>query len=239
MQHGRGRARENRGDSNNGNSDCNGDQGTETESKPAGTQERQQSRGKYCGGGCGKNKSADKTSEWSREETEESASEEEVDTAEGAGEARRPLTAAIGEYEESGVKDDPGGSAAGGGATANTTSMAANKDGAGGCHGARSEVRERVASRRENLASEYSRVEGEGGAQGLRSSWLTTRSTGRRRPAVRPMEWRKPRGGERQGVGGGVESPQSIDTPGVEELLQWDKNPRVVTEGEGVTGEDV
>ena len=41
-----------------------------------------------------------------------------------------------------------------------------------------------------------------------------------------------------QGVGGGIESPQGINTPGVRELLQGDKTPGVATEGEGVTGED-
>ena len=40
-----------------------------------------------------------------------------------------------------------------------------------------------------------------------------------------------------QGVGWGVQLPQSIDTPGVTELSWGDKNPRVTTEGEGVPGE--
>ena len=44
--------------------------------------------------------------------------------------------------------------------------------------------------------------------------------------------------GSCQGVGRGVKSPQGNNTPGVTELPQEDKNPRVTTEGEGVLGED-
>ena len=44
--------------------------------------------------------------------------------------------------------------------------------------------------------------------------------------------------GDRQGVQGGVELPQGIDTPRVEELPRGDETPRVATEGEGVPGED-
>ena len=39
--------------------------------------------GKYCVGGTGLEESADESAKWSGEETEESASEEEVDTAGG------------------------------------------------------------------------------------------------------------------------------------------------------------
>ena len=45
-------------------------------------------------------------------------------------------------------------------------------------------------------------------------------------------------GGNRQGVQGGVESPQGIDTPGVAELPRGDETPGVTTAGEGVPGED-
>ena len=41
-----------------------------------------------------------------------------------------------------------------------------------------------------------------------------------------------------QGVGGGVESPQGIDTPGVAEFTRGDETPRATTAGEGVPGED-
>ena len=45
-------------------------------------------------------------------------------------------------------------------------------------------------------------------------------------------------GGNRQAVGGGVESPQGTDTPGVDALTQEDGTSRVATEGDKVTGED-
>ena len=38
-------------------------------------------------------------------------------------------------------------------------------------------------------------------------------------------------------MGGGVESPQGIDTPGVDSLLRGDETPVVATEDDGVTGE--
>ena len=41
-----------------------------------------------------------------------------------------------------------------------------------------------------------------------------------------------------QGVGGGIESPQGINTPGVEELPRGDETSGVPTEGEVVPGED-
>ena len=48
---------------------------------------------------------------------------------------------------------------------------------------------------------------------------------------MRPTEWRKT-------PGGGGESSQGIDTPRVEVFPQGDQNPRMATEGDGVTGED-
>ena len=60
-----------------------------------------------------------------------------------------------------------------------------------------------------------------------------------RRGGARPTEWRKTPGGGRQGVRGGVESPQGIDIPGLDELPLGDETPGVATEGEGVPGEDV
>ena len=45
-------------------------------------------------------------------------------------------------------------------------------------------------------------------------------------------------GADRQGVGGGVELPQGIDTPEVEVLHQGDKTSLVTIEVEGVPGED-
>ena len=90
--------------------------------------------------------------------------------------------------------------------------------GAGGHHGARSGVRERIAGRRENPAGESSGVGGEeGGCESYRV-------------AENPE-------GDCQGVQGGVKSLQGIDTPGVTYLPQGDKTPGVATEGEGVLGE--
>ena len=48
-------------------------------------------------GGNGQEESADESPEWSGEEAEELASEEEAETAGGAGEAGRALTATSGE----------------------------------------------------------------------------------------------------------------------------------------------
>ena len=44
--------------------------------------------------------------------------------------------------------------------------------------------------------------------------------------------------GYRQGVGGGVKSPQGTDAPGVSELSWGEEIPRVTTAGEGELGED-
>ena len=43
-------------------------------------------------------------------------------------------------------------------------------------------------------------------------------------------------GGDRQGVGGGVELPRGINTPGVEELPRGDETPGVTPEGDRVPG---
>ena len=53
-----------------------------------------------------------------------------------------------------------------------------------------------------------------------------------------PTEWQKTPGGDRQGVRGGVELPQGIETPRVDELSWGDETPGVATKGKGVTGED-
>ena len=52
--------------------------------------------GKYRVGGRGMEESADESSEWRGEETEESALEEEAETGGRAGETGRPLTATAG-----------------------------------------------------------------------------------------------------------------------------------------------
>ena len=45
-------------------------------------------------------------------------------------------------------------------------------------------------------------------------------------------------GGDRQGVQGGVDLSQGIDTPGVDAFLRGDEPPGVDTKGDGVTWED-
>ena len=75
----------------------------------------------------------------------------------------------------------------------------------GGHNGERSGERERVDGRKENLAGESSGVRGREGG----------------RKASRVAE--NPRS-DRQGVGGGVELPRGINTPGVEELPKGGRN---------------
>ena len=57
--------------------------GRTTENPPLGTQD-DSAGGKYCVGRIGKEESAANSAEWSREETEESVSEEEAETTGGA-----------------------------------------------------------------------------------------------------------------------------------------------------------
>ena len=101
--------------------------------------------------------------------------EEEDAIAGGLGEAGRPLkvTVTAGESDRSGTVDRPGGAAASGGATSEATSVAVDKAGAGGHHGEISEVRERVAGRRENPTGESSGVGGEGG-RARPTQWLAS-----------------------------------------------------------------
>ena len=61
---------------------------------------------------------------------------------------------------------------------------------------------------------------------------------GRGRGAARPPEWQKTPGGGRHGVGGGVESPQGADTPGVAERPRRDETPGGLTAAQGRPGED-
>ena len=107
-----------------------------------------------------------------------------------------------------------------GGNTGDNTSAANNEAGAGGRHGARTAARERVAGRREQLAGESYEVLG--GGEGFKayrvlSETLGVRGDGGGREAYGVAE--NP-GGNRQGVQGGVKSPQGIDTPGVDALPQ-------------------
>ena len=91
--------------------------------------------------------------------------------------------------------------------------------GEGGHHGAENREKEGVAGRRDNPSGYPSGVgETEGGSK---ASIVD----------LNP-------GGGRQGVGGGVELPQVIDTPGVEELPQGEETSGVTLEGGVVLGAD-
>ena len=139
--------------------------------------------------------------------------------------------AKVGESEESGANSKPGGAAVSGGDTGNSTSAAAYEAGAGGRHGARTTARERVAGWRENMAGKYYGVGGGGEiceASGVASKTYGVRGDGGGRKAYGVAE--NP-GGDRQGVGGGVESPQGINTPGVDALPRGDETPGVATKG--------
>ena len=194
-------------------------------------------RGKYRAAGNETEESTDKSAEWRGEDTEESVLKEEAATAMGAGGAGRPLTATAGDTEERGADGRPWGAAAGMGDTGQATSAAANKAGAGGRHGEKTATRERVASRRENLAGNSYGVGGVGEgreAYGVATEPSQVRGDRGGREAYGVME--NP-GGDHQGVGGGVESPQGINTPGVDALPQGDETPGVATMGNGVPGE--
>ena len=90
------------------------------------------------------------------------ASEKEVATVGGPGESGRPLTAIVGESEESRADSEPEGAVAGGGNTTDSTSAAADEVGARGHHGWRTGAREKVAGRREKPSGESSGVGGGG-----------------------------------------------------------------------------
>ena len=140
--------------------------------------------------------------------------------------------------QESGAEEPVESTSAGGSETRKATSAAADKAGAGGSHVARYGLRERVAGRRENPASESSGVgvqEGGREAYGVagKPSKVGGKEGGREAYGVAENP-----GGNRERVRGGVELPQGIDTPGVDKFPQGDETPRVAIEGEGVTGED-
>ena len=188
-------------------------------------------------GGSETEESADEIAEWWEEDTEDLASEEEAATEMGAGEARSPLTEMAGSTEEYEADGIPGGAAAGGGDTSKATYAAADEEGSGGCHGEKTVARERVSGRRENPSCKSYGVGGGGEgheAYGVATETSGVREDGEGREAYGVAE--NP-GGDRQGVGGGVESPQGIDTPGVDALPRGDETPGVTAPGERVPGE--
>ena len=104
--------------------------------------------------GSGREESAYKSVKWSGADSKGSAIEEEADTAEGA-DARsetQMATATASGTQNRGAGEHPEIIAAGGSETGNATYAATNKEREGGCHGARSGVRESVSGQRETPA---------------------------------------------------------------------------------------
>ena len=83
-------------------------------------------------GGTDREESAANSAEWSGEETEELASEEEAETVGGLGGVGMMPTATEEGLERSGTENGPGCAAAGGGVTLDVTSKDADTAGAGG-----------------------------------------------------------------------------------------------------------
>ena len=129
------------------------------------------------------------------------------------------LTMTVWKSEGSGAEEVPGGAAAGGGDAWEVTSEDADAAGAVGHHGAKKRVRERVSGRRENPADN--------------SLGVGIREGGPEASGVAETP-----GGDLQGVGGVVDSPRGIDTPGVEELSRWEENSIVTPKGDVVLGAD-
>ena len=140
--------------------------------------------------------------------------------------------------QDSGAGGLPGYAAAGRGDTRKATSAAADKAGVGGRHGKRPGVRGRIAGQQETrLASPQEWGGNTGGheASGVAHGYLGVGGEEGGHEASRVAE--NP-GGDRQGVHGGVKSPQGINTHGVVELPWGDETPRVTTEDELVPVED-
>ena len=125
---------------------------------------------------------------------------------------------------------------ASGGETRKATSAAADEAGAGGRHGSRPGMRDRIYGQQENTSSKSSEVGGKegwheaygvvsessgvGGEEGGRKSYIVAENLG----------------GDLQGVRGEVESSQGIDTPGVDEFPWGDETPHSCHQGRGSDG---
>ena len=121
---------------------------------------------------------------------------------------------------------------ASGGNTRKSPSVAVDKAGSQSRHGARLANRGRSRGRRENHSNKSLGVRGEDGgheASGVahESPRLGDEEGGGKTSGVAE----NPQGSQ-QGVGGGVESSQGTDIPGVAEFPRGDKNPGVTTVGE-------
>ena len=102
----------------------------------------------YCAEVTDRQESADESAEWSGAETKKLATEEEAETAGGAGWVRVTRMKMARGSQGSGIGPLPGGTAANRGDTWVVTSAAADEVGVGGPHGARPGVREKVSGQR-------------------------------------------------------------------------------------------
>ena len=156
----------------------------------------------------------------------------------GGGGVSKKWTATILGTKESGAEELTGGTAAGGREIGKAISASEDEAGAGGRHGARSKVRDRVAGQQKNIAGNSSEV---GGEEGGRAAYIVAgepSGVGDEEGGRKSYGVTENLGGDSQGVQGGFELPQGIDTPGLDKFPWGDKTPGVASKGEGVTGED-
>ena len=163
--------------------------------------------------------SAEKSAEWSGEETEGSATDEEDETAGAARGVSKTRTEMAQVSKGNGAGKLSGSLASDKGDTWVVTSEDVDETGSGGRHGAKPRERERVSVRQENLAGKSSGV---GGSEGVYEASGVAEN---------------PRG-DCQGVRGGVKYPMGIGPHVVEELPWGDETSGVTPEGDRVPGED-
>ena len=114
--------------------------------------------GKYRMYGIDREESVDESAKCRGEDPKGLATEEDTETAWGAGEIGQSPTAMARESEGSSSEAALGGTATGRGDTWDVTSEDADEAGAGGHHRAKQRGRERVSDRREKPAGKSSRV---------------------------------------------------------------------------------
>ena len=156
--------------------------------------------------GDGQGESEAESEGWSGGSGGDSAEEKEEDrmTDGYPGGGGDTLTALSWGTQETGAGGIQVGARAGGSDARNSPSAAANKVGMRGRHGARQGQGEKDGGWRENVGGVNLVVRGNKGVRKASGA------------AENP-------GGGRHGVGGGVESPQGADTPGVAEGPRWDE----------------
>ena len=181
--------------------------------------------GGYGARGGSKGENTDEITVWSGEEYDGMATDEGATTAEGVGWDGEPWTATAGTTRRSGTNGCSDDAMAGGGKSGKASSTAANKAGASGRHGARPVKRGRVAGWRENSASKSLGVRGDDRGREVSGVAHDTSVVGYEEGGRKAFEVEKNPQGSRQGVGGGVESPQGTNTPGVAEVPRGKNTP--------------